>query len=56
MMSEQKGDDLPDQRDRLEEEGDAAYRRCFAQQAKGQGFFATLSRQAQALVDRLPVR
>jgi hypothetical protein len=56
FASEQKDDEPSNQRDRLEEEGDAAYRRCFAQQAKGQGFFTALTRRAQTLVDRLPAR
>jgi hypothetical protein len=45
-----------DQADRIEEEGDAAFRKCFAQRAESQGFYATLTRQAQALVDRLPTK
>jgi hypothetical protein len=40
----------------IRQEGDAAFHRCFAQRAKSQGFFAALVKQAQALVDRLPVR
>jgi hypothetical protein len=45
-----------DQADRIEEEGDAAFRKCFAQRAESQGFYATLTRQAQALVGRLPTK
>lgn len=43
-------------RDRLEEEGDAAMRRCFAQHARAQKFFSPLARQAQGWLDRLPAR
>ena len=53
---EQKDDKLSEQATRTEEEGDAAFRRCFAQRAKEQGFFAALTKQAQALVDGLPSR
>jgi hypothetical protein len=42
--------------ERIEEEGDAAFHRCFAQRVKGQGFFTALGRQAQGLVGRLPAR
>ncbi len=56
FASEPKDDESSNQHDRLEEEGDAAFRRCFARQAKGQGFFTALTRQAQALVDRMPTR
>ena len=52
-----RGDDAnADKRDRTEEQGDAAYRRCFAQQARSQASFAASTRQAQALIDRLPTR
>jgi len=51
---EQKDDKLSEQATRMEEEGDAAFHRCFAQHAKNQGFVAALTRQVQALVDRLP--
>jgi hypothetical protein len=54
VASERKDDPHADQRDQIEEQGDAAYRECFAQQARRQGFFFLLVRQAQALVDRLP--
>lgn len=49
-----KDNKLFEQSTRLEEEGDAAFRRCFAQQAKGRSFVAALTRQAQGLIDRLP--
>jgi hypothetical protein len=54
VASERKDDPHADQRDQIEEQGDAAYRECFAQQARRQEFFFLLTRQAQALVDRLP--
>jgi hypothetical protein len=43
-------------RERLEEEGDAAMRRCFGQRAQSQKFFSPLTNQAQAWLDRLPAR
>jgi hypothetical protein len=55
-VSEPKDDKLSDQTTRLEEEGDAVLRRCFAQRAKRERFYAALTKQAQALVDRLPSR
>jgi hypothetical protein len=54
VASERKDDPHADQRDQIEEQGDAAYRECFAQQARRQEFFFLLISQAQALVDRLP--
>ncbi|CAO3424675.1 hypothetical protein [Azospirillum endophyticum] len=39
----------------LETEGDRAYRRCFAQRLETQAAFQTVVRQAQALIDRLPL-
>jgi hypothetical protein len=54
VASERKDDPPPEQRDQIEEQGDAAYRECFAQQARRQAFFVLLVGQAQALVDRLP--
>jgi hypothetical protein len=40
----------------LEDEGDRAYRQCFARRAPQERFFAALTKQAQALVDVLPKR
>jgi hypothetical protein len=54
--SELKNDKLSEQRERTEQEGDAAFHRCFAQRAISQGFFVGFTRQAQALIDRLPSR
>jgi hypothetical protein len=51
-----KDDKLLEQSTRIEEEGFAAFRRCFAQQAKARSFVAVLTRQAQELIDRLPSR
>lgn len=47
---------LFEQSTRIEEEGDAAFHRCFVQQAKGRSFVTALTRQAQGLIDRLPAR
>jgi hypothetical protein len=52
--SEPKDEKLAEQSTRLEEEGDAAFRKCFAESAKSHGSFAILARQAQALIDQLP--
>jgi hypothetical protein len=49
-------DRLSEQSTRLEEEGDALLRHCFAERAKRERFYTALTKQAQALVDRLPVQ
>jgi hypothetical protein len=54
--SEPKDDKLSEQVTRVEEEGDAAFRGCYAQRAKSQAAYATLARRAQALVDLLSPR
>jgi hypothetical protein len=46
-------DKLFDESTRLQDEGGAAFRRCFAEQAKKEKFFADLTEEAQALADRL---
>jgi hypothetical protein len=51
-----KDEKLFEQSTRIEEEGDVAFRRCFAQQAKGRSFVVSLTKQAQGLVDSLPSR
>jgi hypothetical protein len=51
-----KDNKLFEQSTRFEEEGDAGFRRCFAQQTKGRSFVAALTRQAQGLIDRLPTK
>jgi len=38
---------------KLQEDGAAAFRRCFAEHAKTEKFFAELTREAQALADRM---
>jgi hypothetical protein len=40
--------------DKIRDQGDAAFHRCYAQRAKDQPFFAALIKEAQALVARLP--
>lgn len=39
---------------KLEADGDAEHRRCFASHVKEQSYFPAVLRQAQSLVDRLP--
>lgn len=41
---------------RIQEEGDAAFRRCFAERARTTPFFRAVTTQAQSLVDRLASR
>lgn len=41
---------------RLQDEGGGAFRRCFAERAKSEKFFAELTQEAQALVDRLAAK
>jgi hypothetical protein len=38
---------------KTEQDGDVAFRKCFAERAKDAPFFAALRKQAQGLVDRL---
>ncbi|MBG0810848.1 hypothetical protein IY145_15880 [Methylosinus sp. H3A] len=38
---------------KLQEEGSAAFRRCFAEHAKSEKFFVALTQEAQALADKL---
>jgi hypothetical protein len=42
--------------DKIRDEGDAAFHRCYAQRAKDQPFFAALVKEVQALVARLPTK
>ena len=44
------------ERSRLEQHGDAAFHRCYAERAKRQAFFPGLAKAAQALLARLPAR
>jgi hypothetical protein len=39
--------------ERLESQGEAAYQKCWAERASGELGFATVTQQAQALVDAL---
>jgi len=41
---------------RIENEGDAAYRKCFGERVKADARFKTLTGQAQALLDALPAK
>jgi len=45
-----------DKGEQLRDAGYAAYRRCFAAQAPRQGYFATVVKQVQALIDALPAK
>jgi hypothetical protein len=54
--SQPNDDKLSEQVTRLQEEGDAAFRGCYAQRAKSQAAYAALARRAQALVDLLSPR
>ncbi len=54
IASQLKDEKLSEQSNRLQEEGDAAFHRNFAERAKSEKFFAELTRQAQGLIDRLP--
>jgi hypothetical protein len=44
---------LADERGREDELSFAIYLRCYGREARGQAFFAPLTAQAQAMVDRL---
>ena len=49
-----KDQKLFDKYSREQENGDEAFRRCFAERAGKQSYFAALTAQAQALADLLP--
>lgn len=51
--SDQKNQKLFDKYSKLQEEGGAAFRRCFVERAKKEAFFTELTQEAQKLVDRL---
>jgi hypothetical protein len=53
IASELKDQDSSDRRDKMDEEGAAAFHRCFAGRAGSQPFFAPLVRQAQTLIDAM---
>ena len=42
-----------DEYSRVQEAGDAAFRKCFAERVKNEKYFASLVKQAQGLVDRV---
>jgi hypothetical protein len=46
----------PSRQASIEEEGDAAFRRCFAERAPREKGFADLVRQAQDIADKLPAK
>lgn len=54
--SDLKDQKLFDKYSREQEKGDEAFRRCFAERAGKQSYFAALTAQAQALADLLPER
>jgi hypothetical protein len=54
--SEPDGENRSERAERIEREGDDAFRRCFAQGAKGQAFYAALTKRAQRLLGLLPSR
>lgn len=45
---------LLQQEDRIDADADVAYRKCFFEEARKQGYFPAITRQAQALVDLIP--
>ena len=45
-----------DQSTKLRDDGDVAFRKCFAEKAPGLGSYAALVQRVQALVDRLPLK
>ncbi|HLY54215.1 MAG TPA: hypothetical protein VKS60_01580 [Stellaceae bacterium] len=45
---------LLDEERKIDADGDAAYRKCFAQEVRKQSDFPAITRQAQALVDLVP--
>jgi hypothetical protein len=56
IASQLEDKELFEQGTRAEEDGDAAFHRCFAERARSQPFFAALTGQAQALLDALPLQ
>jgi len=54
QASNLQDDKLFEKHTQLREQGDGAYRRCFAERAKTEKYFVALTRQAQAVLDRLP--
>jgi hypothetical protein len=56
VASNLKDDKLSEQSNRLRAAGDAAYRRCFGERARKEGFFAEITRQARELAERVAGR
>jgi hypothetical protein len=56
IASQLEDKELFEQGIKAEEDGDAAFHRCFAERAGSQSFFAALTGQAQALLDALPLQ
>jgi hypothetical protein len=56
IASHLEDQELFEQGVKAEEAGDAAFHRCFAERARSQPFFAALTREAQALLDALPLK
>jgi hypothetical protein len=56
IASHLEDQELFEQGVKAEEDGDAAFHRCFAERARSQPFFAAVTRQAQALLDALPLQ
>jgi hypothetical protein len=54
--SDPKDQKLFDEYSRTQENGDEAFRRCYAENASRDPQFAVLTRQAQALIDLIPPR
>jgi hypothetical protein len=52
--SDPKDEKKADRGSELRNEAEVAFRRCFAERAKSEKFFAAVTRQAQAAVGRLP--
>ncbi|HMK79343.1 MAG TPA: hypothetical protein VK438_06815 [Xanthobacteraceae bacterium] len=53
QKSDPKDEKLFEQQTRILQEGDDAFRRCFAQRAAAEPFFPALTKQAQELVDKV---
>lgn len=54
QASDPKDEKLSAKADALRGEGEAAFRRCYGERARGEAFFAAAAAQAQALADALP--
>jgi hypothetical protein len=56
QKTDPKDEKLFDRYTHMQEEGEQAYRGCFASRAKGERWFPALVKQAQALIDGLPAK